>query len=112
MDDRSGRVPYVLITPACNEAQFIDKTIQSVIKQTVLPSKWVLVNDGSTDDTANIVGRYAAIYNWMELVNCPARKHRNFAAKVHAFKAGQEGLMGIEYEVMATLNQVVKLEKD
>jgi len=112
MDDRSGRVPYVLITPACNEAQFIDKTIQSVIKQTVLPSKWVLVNDGSTDDTANIVGRYAAIYNWMELVNCPARKHRNFAAKVHAFKAGQERLKGIEYEVIGNLDADVTLDED
>src|SRR5258708_3406139 len=81
MHDQIDRVTYVLITPACNEAEFIDNTIQSVIKQTALPSKWVIVNDGSTDDTSNIVGRYAARYQWMELVNLPAHQGRSFAAK-------------------------------
>jgi glycosyltransferase involved in cell wall biosynthesis len=112
MGDQLDRMPYVLITPACNEAQFIDNTIQSVIKQTVLPSKWVIVNDGSTDDTAGIVGRYAAIYNWIELMNLPARKGRNFAAKVRAFKAGQERLKGIEYEVIGNLDADVILSED
>ena len=112
MSDLLDCVRYVLITPACNEAQFIDNTIQSVIKQTVLPSKWVIVNDGSTDDTAGIVGRYAAIYNWMELVNLPSHNGRNFAAKVHAFKAGQERLNGIEYEVIGNLDADVTLSED
>jgi hypothetical protein len=110
MRDPLAPVPYVLITPACNEAQFIDDTIQSVISQTVLPSKWVIVNDGSTDDTANIVARYAAIYNWMELVNRPAHKCRNFAGKAHAFEAGQERLKGIEYELIGNLDADVTLD--
>ena len=112
MHDQIDRVTYVLITPACNEAEFIDNTIQSVIKQTALPSKWVIVNDGSTDDTAKIVGRYAATYQWMELVNLPAHKGRSFAAKVHAFKAGQERLKGIEYEVIGNLDADVTLDDD
>ena len=49
--------PYVLITPARNEEAFIEKTIQSVISQTVLPAKWVIVNDGSTDTTGNHCGK-------------------------------------------------------
>ena len=110
MHDQLDRVTYVLITPACNEAQFIDNTIQSVIRQTALPSKWVIVNDGSTDDTASIVGRYAAIYKWMELVNLPAHKGRSFAAKAHAFKAGEERLKGIEYEVIGNLDADVTLD--
>ena len=48
-------MPYVLITPARNEERFIEKLIESVIHQTVLPEKWVIVNDGSTDATASIV---------------------------------------------------------
>ena len=112
MHDQLDRVTYVLITPACNEAEFIDNTIQSVIKQTALPSKWVIVNDGSTDDTANIVGRYAATYQWMELVNLPAHKGRSFAAKVRAFKAGEERLKGIEYEVIGNLDADVTLDDD
>src|SRR5208282_1114813 len=112
MHDQIDRVTYVLITPARNEAEFIDNTIQSVIRQTALPSKWVIVNDGSTDDTARIVGRYAATYEWMELVNLPARASRSFAAKAQAFKAGEERLKGIEYEVIGNLDADVTLDDD
>ena len=50
---------YVLITPARNEAAFIEQTIKSVLAQTVHPVRWVIVSDGSTDGTDEIVGRYA-----------------------------------------------------
>ncbi len=42
---------YILITPARNEAQHLEKTIQSVVRQTALPLRWVIVSDGSTDGT-------------------------------------------------------------
>jgi glycosyltransferase involved in cell wall biosynthesis len=112
MGHQADYVPYVLITPSRNEARFIETTIQSVIKQTVLPSKWVIVNDGSTDETASIVDRYTAKYSWIELINLPARKERNFAAKVHAFKAGQEKVKNIEYEVIGNLDADVSLDED
>ena len=54
-----SQLPYVLITPARNEERHIGKIIQSMIAQTVLPLKWVIVNDGSTDATASIVEPYA-----------------------------------------------------
>src|SRR5437016_2914218 len=79
---------YVLITPARNEATFIEKTIMSVIAQTIRPLKWVIVSDGSTDGTDKIVKRYAAEHPWIELVRMPARQERHFAAKVSAFNAG------------------------
>lgn len=112
MGHQADYMPYILITPSRNEAKFIETTIQSVIKQTVLPSKWVIVNDGSTDETASIVDRYAAKYSWIELINLPARKERNFAAKVHAFKAGQESVKNIEYEVIGNLDADVSLDED
>jgi len=90
---------YVLVTPARNEEKFIEKVIQSVIGQTVLPSKWVIVNDGSTDATASIVSRYLAKYEWMELLNLSPHRDRSFAAKVHAFNAGFEKAKNLEYEV-------------
>ncbi len=58
----SDHIPYILVTPARSEEKFIEKVTQSVIGQTVLPSKWVIVNDGSTDATASIVSRYLAKY--------------------------------------------------
>ena len=108
----SPLVPYVLITPARNEAAFIEKTIQSMIKQTVLPEKWVIVNDGSTDNTAALVRPYLADHPWMELVDLPVRKERHFAAKVNAFNAGQERIKGIEYEVIGNLDADVSLDAD
>ena len=51
---------HVVITPARNEVAFIEQTIKSVIAQTVRAAKWVIVSDGSTDATDEIVGRYAA----------------------------------------------------
>ena len=48
---------YVLITPAHNEEKFITKTLDSMVAQTLLPERWVIVDDGSTDRTAEIVGK-------------------------------------------------------
>jgi glycosyltransferase involved in cell wall biosynthesis len=103
---------YVLITPACNEEKLIEYTLKSVVKQTVLPVKWVIVNDGSTDATGSIVERYANQYDWIELVNMPKRKGRNFAAKVHAFNAGRERLKDVTYEVIGNLDADVSLDDD
>lgn len=104
--------PYALITPACNEAKLIEFTLKSVVKQTVLPVKWVIVNDGSTDATASIVEGYAQKHAWIELVNLPKRQGRNFAAKVHAFNAGRERLKDVAYEVIGNLDADVTLDED
>lgn len=108
-----GSLPaLVLITPARNEEAFIEKTLKSVVQQTCIPVKWVIVNDGSTDATGSIVGQYAERYDWIELVNLPVRRERNFAAKVHAFNAGQEQLKAIQYEVIGNLDSDVSLDED
>ena len=60
----TGQMKYVLVTPARNEQAFIEKTIESMIQQTLLPLKWVIVDDGSTDNTREIVGRYLAQNPW------------------------------------------------
>ena len=104
--------PYVLITPARNEEAFIEKTIESVIHQTHLPLKWVIVNDGSTDGMASRIEPYLPKYDWIELVNLPVRKERNFAAKVHAFNAGQDMVKDLNYEVIGNLDSDVSLDPD
>ena len=62
---------YVLITPARNEEEFIEKTIQSVVRQTVLPLKWFIVSDGSTDKTDTIIKHYLKENQWIELIKIP-----------------------------------------
>ena len=80
-----ARLSYVLITPARNEAAFIENTIKAVVAQTLRPAKWVIVSDGSTDGTDDIVAEYAAEHPWIELVRMPERRERHFAGKVAAF---------------------------
>jgi poly-beta-1,6-N-acetyl-D-glucosamine synthase len=95
---------YVVITPAKNEAQFIELTIRSMIAQSVRPLKWVIVSDGSTDGTDDIVKRYAAEHDWIELVRMPERTERHFAGKVGAFRAGAERVQGLPYEFICGLD--------
>ena len=103
---------YVLITPARNEEEFIEKTLESVARQTYLPLKWVIVNDGSTDGTASRIDPYLSKYDWIELVNLAVRRERNFAAKVHAFNAGQERVKNLNYEIIGNLDSDVSLDPD
>lgn len=103
---------YVLITPARNEADHIEKTISSVIAQTHRPLRWVIVSDGSTDATDAIVERHLADHPWMELVKLPPRKERHFAAKVNAVNAGLERVKHLSYEVIGNLDGDVSFGPD
>src|SRR5438094_6012805 len=107
-----GQLSYVLITPACNEEAFIEKTLESVVNQTLPPLKWVIVDDGSTDKTCEIVSRYLAQYRWIEMVQMPQRRDRSFAAKVTAFNAGYERVKGLPYEIIGNLDADISFEKD
>ncbi len=95
---------YVLITPVRNEETYIEKTIQSVISQTILPKKWIIVSDGSTDRTDEIVKRYETNYDWIELVGMPEHKDHNFASKVMCFNAGYRRLKDENYDYIGNLD--------
>jgi hypothetical protein len=103
---------YVLVTPARNEAQFIDLTIRSMIAQTHLPLKWVIVSDGSTDETDEIIGNYLPDHPWIALVRMPERKERHFAGKVHAFDAGFDHVKDLAFDVIGNLDADVSFEAD
>jgi glycosyltransferase involved in cell wall biosynthesis len=95
---------YVLITPARNEAEFIELTIRAVVAQTILPQRWIIVSDGSTDGTDDIVRRYATELSWIELVRMPERRERHFAGKVQAFNAGYVKACNLDYKVIGNLD--------
>ena len=103
---------YALITPARNEAEFIEATIQSVVAQTVQPTRWVIVSDGSTDGTDDIVKRYEAEHPWIELLRLPERSGRQFAAKVHAFKAGYERIKDLAFDIIGNLDADITFQPD
>jgi len=103
---------YVLITPARNEARFIELTIKSVVAQTVRPVKWVIVSDGSTDGTDDIVNRYIAEHDWIELIRMPRHADRHFAAKANAFNAGYARMKDQEYEMIGSLDGDLSFDEE
>ena len=103
---------YALITPARNEGDYIELTIQSMIAQTYLPLKWVIVNDGSTDGTESVARKYADQYPWIELLDMPKRAERHFAGKAHAFRAGYERVSATTAEIIGNLDADVSFEPD
>ena len=103
---------YVLVTAARNEEALIEHTLRSVVAQTALPQRWVIVDDGSTDQTAPIVSRYARQFPWIELVSQPPRTQRSFAGKAEAVNGAFAGFQAADAEVVANLDADVSFEPD
>ena len=101
---------YVLITPARNEEAYLERTAQSIISQTLLPQKWVIVSDGSTDRTDTIVKDYVSRYPFIQLVRRETREYANFGAKVQAFNEGLAQVKDVAYEFIGNLDADVALE--
>jgi len=105
-------INYVLITAARNEQAFIARTLESVAAQTKLPSRWVIVDDASTDQTAAIVREYERRHPWIQLVQRPPRAERSFAGKAHAVNDAMKLLADVPYEVVGNLDADVSFEPD
>ena len=104
---------YVLVTAARNEAAYIERTIQSILAQTVIPEKWVIVSDGSTDATDDIVEAYVKKNPSLECVRVNRDgRDRNFAAKVHAINRGYENVKGVDFDYIGILDADVTLPDD
>lgn len=80
---------YYAIIPAYNEEAFMEITLRSIAEQTVLPAKVVVVNDNSTDRTADIVSAFAKEHSWVTLVNKKSEAvHLPGSKVIQAFEAG------------------------
>ena len=95
---------YYIIIPTYNEEKFISLTLQSLVEQTVLPSKIVVVNDGSTDKTEEIVKSFVEKYSYISLVNKSSDAIHLPGSKV--IKAFQKGLETLDdnYDILAKLD--------
>jgi biofilm PGA synthesis N-glycosyltransferase PgaC len=80
---------YVVISPARDEGPHIERTIQSIIRQTWRPQSWVIVDDGSQDETLQILSRYAAEFSWIKVLPLARDgERRPGSAVINAFIAG------------------------
>lgn len=111
-DTAARALSYVLVTPARNEASNIERLIQSMAAQTLHPAKWIVVSDGSTDGTDDVVRRHAAEHSWIELARCPERAGRHFAAKVNAFNTGYARLKEVDYDLVGSMDADISFEPD
>jgi glycosyltransferase involved in cell wall biosynthesis len=103
---------YVLITAARNEESFITKTLDSVTAQTQLPEHWVIIDDGSTDRTAEIIESYMSRFPWISLIRRINRPNRHFSGKADAVNAGYKFLETAAFDVIGNLDADVSFEPD
>jgi glycosyltransferase involved in cell wall biosynthesis len=103
---------YVLVTAAYNEEKFITKTIDSIISQTVRPKKWVIVSDGSSDQTDEIVRSYSHTHDFIQLHRICEEHPRNFAAQVNAINTGCQLLKELEFDFIGNVDADVSFEPE
>jgi biofilm PGA synthesis N-glycosyltransferase PgaC len=103
---------YILITPARNEEAFLERTILSVTHQTVLPEKWVIVSDGSTDRTDEIIRSHAARHVWIQYLRRPEHADRQFAAKARSFAAGHAAVGDTPHDIVGNIDADLSFEPD
>jgi len=101
---------YVIISPCRNEAAFMRRTLDSVVGQTVRPARWVIVDDGSTDESPAILDKYARRHDWIKVVTRTNRGHRAVGPGViDAFYAGFAEIDPTDYEFVCKLDLDLEL---
>ena len=96
---------YVIISPCRNEAEFMRQTLDTVVAQSVRPARWVIVDDGSTDDTPRILAEYAALHDWITVVTRADRGRRAVGPGViEAFYAGYETIDPNDFDYLCKLD--------
>jgi glycosyltransferase involved in cell wall biosynthesis len=112
MGEKAIGLKYVLITPAWNEEAHLDNLIRSVTNQTVLPVRWVIVSDGSTDRTDEVVRSHTQHCTWIQLLRLERSPVRNFAGKAHAVNAGYQFLKSVDFDLVGNLDADISLPSD
>jgi poly-beta-1,6-N-acetyl-D-glucosamine synthase len=96
---------YVVISPVRDEEAYLRFTIESMLAQTIRPIEWIIVNDGSTDNTAAIIDEYAAQNPWIRAVH---RLNRGFrkagGGVVEAFNDGYRSLSTDDWQFIVKLD--------
>jgi glycosyltransferase involved in cell wall biosynthesis len=103
---------YILLTAAKNEEAYIGETIASVLRQTVRPTAWFIMDDGSTDDTAAIVSRFAKDHPFIHLQSAGERGGRNFGSQYKAIMAAYELAKGMDFDFAGVHDADIAPERD
>ena len=95
----------VIISPIRDEKEFVSKVIDAMVSQTLQPVEWLIVNDGSTDGTLELVEEAAKKYTWIHIENKPDRGERLVGpGVVEAFYYGYERLYRKDYDFIGKMD--------
>ncbi|HWY76823.1 MAG TPA: glycosyltransferase [Verrucomicrobiae bacterium] len=98
-------IRYVIITPVRNEEAFMQRTIDSVVAQTMGPIEWIIVDDGSTDKTPEIIDRAASKHPWIRPLHRADRGFRKSGGGVmEAFHDGYGKLKTKQWDYLVKLD--------
>ena len=101
---------YLLVSPCRDEAQYLRRTLDSVAGQSVLPALWVVVDDGSTDETPAILEEYARRLSYLRIVRRTDRGRRQVGSGViEAFYAGLETVRLEDFDYLCKLDMDLDL---
>ena len=104
---------YVVITPVRDEEAYLRHTMESMVRQTVPPAEWVIVNDGSTDGTGEIIDRYAPEHAWIHPLHRTNRGFRKSGGGVvEAFNEGLDVLACRDWNFIVKLDGDLSFESD
>jgi poly-beta-1,6-N-acetyl-D-glucosamine synthase len=104
---------YLIVSPVRDEEQYLERTIRSVVDQTIRPVEWIIVDDGSRDRTGKIIDDYADKYSWIRAVHRSDRGTRVPGTGVmEAFYDGYHSLNSTDWDFIVKLDGDVGLEPD
>lgn len=96
---------YVVITPVRDESHYLPFTIRSMVEQAIRPVEWVIVNDGSSDSTGEIIDSAVSKHSWIRAVHRKNRGYRKWGAGImEAFYDGYNALHTKDWEFVAKLD--------
>ncbi len=102
---------YVIVSPVKDEAQYIDLTLTSVVRQTIPPVAWVIVDDGSSDNTVEIIRSYAQRHSFIRLLTSPLGGRRDTGtAEAQAFTRGYRAIVARDYDFIVKLDGDLSFE--
>lgn len=105
------RMRYVVVTPVRDEENYLPLTIESMVRQTILPQQWIIVNDGSKDRTGSIIDEAANRYPWIRAVHRQDRGFRKWGGGIiEAFYDGYHALDCTDWEFMSKLDGDLSFE--
>jgi glycosyltransferase involved in cell wall biosynthesis len=112
MDERVEQ-SYVIISPVKDEAKYVETTINAVVRQTVKPLQWIIVDDGSRDATGEILRRYSERFPWIEVLRLERDSKRRLGfAEVRAFTIGYRLVKDLAHDFVVKLDCDLDLPED